>query len=73
MFSIKKGHREASIVCGRHVAARLEDQKVFSLSPDQDNLLNKYADTNKNFAEKINLLYRFNSYGYEDTKLRPVN
>ena len=32
---------EASIECGRQEAAWFEDQKVFLLSPDQGNLVNK--------------------------------
>ena len=36
-----KGQCEASAVCGWQMAAWLEDQKVPSLSPGQDNLVNK--------------------------------
>ena len=41
MFSNEKGQCEASIQCGRQVAACFEDQKFPSLSPDQSNLANK--------------------------------
>ena len=40
-FSNKKRHREDSTVCSRqNVAAQLEDQTVFLLSPGQSNLVN---------------------------------
>ena len=40
-FSNKKGQREASTMCGRQVAAWLEDQKVPLLSLGQGNLVKK--------------------------------
>ena len=52
-----KGQYEASVVCGRQVAAWLEDRKVPSLSPGQANLVNKmYLQLTKNY----NLSYCLN-------------
>ena len=41
MLSNKKEQYETSTVCGRQVAAGLEDRKIPSLSPGQSNLSNK--------------------------------
>ena len=49
MFSDKKGKCEASAMCCKtdgQVAAWFEDRKVSSLSPGQNNLVNKNVITN---------------------------